>query len=379
MMGLLWSFNVSAHKIGLSRGAYTVKGKDVQAEWTFAKKEIESFIPELKGFTSDSNSVIQDKQVLGKLSELMVSKVEVLGPAKKCPSTLQKASITNKKVKQSKAPKSAEKKSKKGMQSADDDKRKDALTLQVHFRCPQVPKNLKLNFEFFPILTPGHRHIAMFDFGAIQKSHILFRNRKQLELKVLKSQQAKKGKKKVVHELGYLFIYGMEHILFGWDHLAFLLALFLLGGSAKTLFWIITAFTLSHSITLGLSSFGIFVVSGSIIEPAIALSIVYTAGENFFLENNDKRWILTFLFGFIHGFGLAGALVEAQLPANYIPMALLSFNLGIEAAQLIILLLMLPILHYLRKQAWFENKGFHIVNILLILAGLGWFFQRILS
>jgi len=133
---------------------------------------------------------------------------------------------------------------------------------------------------------------------------------------------------------------GFEHILEGWDHLLFVFALFILVRERWKLVGAVTAFTLAHSITLALATFGVLNVPGPPVEAVIALSIVFLAmeivkGEEGRLRlSKQKPWIVCFGFGLLHGLGFAGALADIGLPANDIPAALLAFNLGVEAGQL---------------------------------------------
>jgi hydrogenase/urease accessory protein HupE len=133
---------------------------------------------------------------------------------------------------------------------------------------------------------------------------------------------------------------GFEHILEGWDHLLFVFALFILVREPWRLVGAVTAFTLAHSITLALATFGVLSVPGPPVEAVIALSIVFLAmeivkGEDCrFRLSKQKPWIVCFGFGLLHGLGFAGALAEIGLPSNDIPAALLAFNLGVEVGQL---------------------------------------------
>src|SRR5260221_8258414 len=145
---------------------------------------------------------------------------------------------------------------------------------------------------------------------------------------------------------------GIEHILAGFTHVMFLFGVALVAGRLRTLLLAITAFTLAHSVTLGLATLGHWAPSPSLVEPAIALSIVYVGVENWFVRDASRRWMLTFPFGLIHGFGFAGALREIALPTAQVPLALVSFNLGVEAGQLMVLALVLPILFWLRHLPW---------------------------
>ncbi|TDQ15071.1 HupE/UreJ protein [Algoriphagus boseongensis] len=136
-------------------------------------------------------------------------------------------------------------------------------------------------------------------------------------------------------------IFGIEHILLGYDHLLFVLALIMISSAWKKLIKTITAFTLSHSITLSISALGYTALPGAPVETVIALSIVFLALEVLKFQGgkptltSEKPWLVAFIFGLLHGFGFAGALSEIGLPSNEIPVALATFNFGVELGQLL--------------------------------------------
>ncbi len=137
------------------------------------------------------------------------------------------------------------------------------------------------------------------------------------------------------------FVLGVEHILLGIDHLLFVLALLLIVAGWRKLVGTVTAFTLAHSITLALATLGFVHVPGPPVEAIIALSIVFVVAEIIRGRQGNAGltarwpWIVAFTFGLLHGFGFAGALSEVGLPQTSIPLALLTFNLGVEAGQLL--------------------------------------------
>jgi hydrogenase/urease accessory protein HupE len=134
---------------------------------------------------------------------------------------------------------------------------------------------------------------------------------------------------------------GIEHILTGFDHLCFVLALVMIVGFNRRLVWTVTAFTVAHSITLALATVGVIHVPRPPVEATIALSIVFVASEVIQQQRGreglaaKKPWLIAFAFGLLHGLGFAGALAEIGLPANSIPLALLFFNIGVEIGQLL--------------------------------------------
>jgi hydrogenase/urease accessory protein HupE len=140
------------------------------------------------------------------------------------------------------------------------------------------------------------------------------------------------------------FAAGVEHIMTGYDHLCFLLAVVLWATRVWPVVKIVTAFTISHSITLSLAALQLVNLPSFWVEIAIALSIIYVAVENFFTRKTDGRWRDTFAFGFIHGFGFASGLIELGVPQRAIAPALASFNLGVEAGQIGVVLVVLPLL-----------------------------------
>ncbi len=139
---------------------------------------------------------------------------------------------------------------------------------------------------------------------------------------------------------GAYLVHGVEHILLGFDHLLFVLALILIVRSTRALLWTITAFTLAHSITLALAALGVARVPGPPVEAAIALSILLLASEILPRQRVEPSlmarwpWLVAFSFGLLHGFGFAGALTAVGLPTGDIPLALLAFNVGVELDQL---------------------------------------------
>ena len=154
-------------------------------------------------------------------------------------------------------------------------------------------------------------------------------------------------------------VLGIEHILTGFDHLLFVLALLILVQGARRLIATITAFTLAHSLTLFAATLGWLNVPGRPVEAVIALSIVFVAGEIVHARQGRPGltqrypWIVAFTFGLLHGLGFAGALAEVGLPPLSIPMALLFFNVGVEIGQLIFIAVVLTVMASAR---WFARN-----------------------
>jgi hydrogenase/urease accessory protein HupE len=151
---------------------------------------------------------------------------------------------------------------------------------------------------------------------------------------------------------------GVEHILLGIDHLLFVLALLMIVEGWRKLVATVTAFTLAHSITLAAATLGWVDVPPAPVEAVIALSILFVAAEIVHWRQGKpgitrhKPWLVAFTFGLLHGFGFAGALVEIGLPEHAIPLALLFFNVGVEAGQLLFIAAVLLAWSVLRKVSW---------------------------
>ena len=145
---------------------------------------------------------------------------------------------------------------------------------------------------------------------------------------------------------------GIEHLFFGIDHVLFVLLLLYLVNGFMNLVKVITSFTVAHSITLGLSAFDIVTVSQGPVEALIALSIVMLAAEALHDRKSlihKQPWLITFIFGLLHGLGFAGALAEIGLPEATAVLALLLFNIGIEVGQLVIIAIALGVTYSLQK------------------------------
>ena len=185
---------------------------------------------------------------------------------------------------------------------------------------------------------------------------------------------------------GSYLLLGIEHILGGFDHLLFVLGLLLIVSNARLLIKTITAFTLAHSVTLAVAALGFVYVPQAPVEAVIALSILFLATE---LVKHKRGvagltvrapWLVALSFGLLHGFGFAGALTEVGLPQSDIPLALLFFNVGVEAGQLIFVAGVLVVIWMINKikfrwPVWAEQAPAYAIGSLAAF----WFIQRTVS
>ncbi len=176
------------------------------------------------------------------------------------------------------------------------------------------------------------------------------------------------------------FLLGFKHILpLGFDHILFVMSLFLLSPKLKPILWQSLAFTLAHSVTLGLAMYGVIKPTPAIVEPLIALSILYVALENIFSpELKASRILVVFLFGLVHGMGFAGVLQDLGLPQKSYLSSLVMFNAGVEAGQVTIILAA-----YFLIARWFTNpinyRKYVVIPLSAIIALTAgfWTIQRV--
>lgn len=179
------------------------------------------------------------------------------------------------------------------------------------------------------------------------------------------------------------YIYqGFVHILpKGLDHILFVLALFLFAKRRSTLLWQISAFTLAHTLTLALGIYGIISLPGDIVEPLIALSIVYVGLENIYRAKNNKtshtRMPIIFAFGLLHGLGFASVLADVGLPPSQYALSLISFNIGVELGQLTVIALAFISLLPFRAKGWYQTKLVLALNIAIAIVASYWVIERI--
>jgi len=243
----------------------------------------------------------------------------------------------------------------------------DNLVVPLRFECAAAPAGLVLRDDLADVFGPDYHTLANITWPGGNAQYMFQPDRR--EARVALASRTAQG-------LWSFFTLGMQHILIGYDHLLFLLALILRGGDLWSLLRIITAFTIAHSITLGLAAFEVIVLPGRLVEGAIALSIAYVAAENLMSKRPaSHRWAVSFVFGLVHGVGFSSVLRELGLPREGLLWTLLSFNLGVEAGQATFVVAALPLLLYLRRSP-FEVPVVTAVSAIVLVAGLALFGQR---
>jgi hydrogenase/urease accessory protein HupE len=243
----------------------------------------------------------------------------------------------------------------------------DGLRIVLEAVCPAPPPRVSIEALFLGQLPFGHRHLV--EAGDVRTTLTV-------------------GKRSFVFARGGategragILLLGVEHVVRGIDHLLFVVALALSARSARPLILAITAFTIGHSISLACATFGLFAPSSRWVEPVIALSIAWAAGQNLRTSTAGPergRWPITLGFGVVHGFGLATGLRELFVGRAELPLALALFNAGVEIGQLVALVVVVPALILIRRSVHGE-RVVTTLNGALVLTGVLWFVARIVS
>ncbi|MBI2388545.1 MAG: HupE/UreJ family protein [Deltaproteobacteria bacterium] len=353
----------SAHETGLSRGHYAVEGAAVTATLIFARRDVAraAGVP----LPDDAPVATLPADAHERLSSTFARGLVVSGDGAPCPAVLEGAAPNE----------------------------NDGIALTLRARCAAAPRSVQVETTFLFAMPFGHRHLARTAAGeaALTVSHRTFSLSSAPHSSPFAS--AKGSSPFASAERSSPFAsaerstwrtflgMGVEHILTGYDHLVFLLGLVVLGGALRRLLVIVTAFTVGHSISLALATLGVVTVPSRVVEPLIAASIVYVGVENLWALRTNRtpraRWVLTLVFGFVHGFGFADALRTLQLPRAELPKALALFNGGVELGQLVVLALLVPLGWAAARRPTLRARALPVINGSIALAGLAWLLARI--
>lgn len=346
-----------AHELGLSRGDYLVEPRSggeavVRATLAFARRDAMALAP---GLDADRDGALTEAEMAAggpALATRVLDGVTVTAGGTPC----ERAPDGSRLVEE------------------------DGLEVRGSFTC-RGEGELAIDVSLLDALATGHRHLAKVSReGRIEEAML---HRRDRTVRLAAAVDGGPPPEPAAPPVLAFFVIGIEHIVFGWDHVVFLVGLVLVAGfgerRARGIVLAVTAFTLAHSITLALAVLGLVVPSGEIIEPLIALSVAYVGVENFLVKDPSRRWRVTLPFGLVHGFGFAGALGEVGLPAGQVPAALALFNLGVEAGQLAILAVLLPVVFVLARQPAYARWGVRLASGAIVLAGLFWFAERVIG
>jgi hydrogenase/urease accessory protein HupE len=250
----------------------------------------------------------------------------------------------------------------------------DQTAVEMTWAAPaSSPGKVTVAADVFPY-DPNHQtFVNVYEGGALTRQEVLSHQRDTFDLFV--------GSRQGLWAVFTAFTAsGIHHIAIGPDHILFIVGLLLLGGSIRRLLAIVTAFTLGHSLTLALATLQIVDPPSRLVEPAIALSIVYVGADNLLVgtRGRDVRpWVALF-FGLVHGFGFASVLRETGLPPRALGLSLFSFNLGVEIGQAAIVLIVASALAALRdRNALWAARIATAGSVCVVCAGAFWFVERV--
>jgi hydrogenase/urease accessory protein HupE len=248
---------------------------------------------------------------------------------------------------------------------------------RVDYECKRTAADVTVEYDLFFDLDPMHQGLARVQLpGQPERQHVFRGASRTLRLD--------RPVTLFDHLRDYLVL-GMEHIFTGYDHLAFLFGLLLvacargLRPGLRYIVGIVTAFTVAHSVTLIAAGLGWVRLPSRFVESAIALSIAYVAVENLAVRDPKHRWLLTFFFGLVHGFGFASVLAEIGLPPSDVIPSLVSFNVGVELGQLTVVCAVAPLLLWLVPRYGQSARVRTVVSIVLLVLSSYWFFERVLG
>jgi HupE / UreJ protein len=249
----------------------------------------------------------------------------------------------------------------------------DSVEVLWHAPAQGTTGRLTIGAHLFPYDPVHQTFINVYEGGALMRQEILSRERTSVDFFTGTRQ-------------GLLAVFttftasGIHHIAIGPDHILFIIGLLLPGGSLTRLLVIVTAFTLGHSVTLALATLQILDPPARIIEPAIALSIVYVGADNLLAgtKGRDVRAWVALFFGLVHGFGFASVLRETGLPNRALGMSLFSFNLGVEIGQALIVVIVATVLGRVRQRnAVLAGRIATVGSVAVMMAGAFWFVERV--
>jgi hypothetical protein len=253
--------------------------------------------------------------------------------------------------------------------------------------CPSRTQSLALTYRLLFDIDQLHRGLLRLELDGVPHTAVLGPDTGVLDVKA--------GETSRLAQFGLYLVEGTWHIWIGFDHILFLLSLLLPAvlvhearrwtgvGSFRAalteVLWVVTAFTVAHSITLSIAALQIVELPSRFVESAIAASVVLAAANNLWPVVERRRWLVAFGFGLIHGFGFASVLTELGLPKDALVLSLLGFNVGVEIGQLVVVACFLPVAYLLRNTRLYRKGVFVGGSALIMLVALVWLAERVFN
>lgn len=341
-----------AHTMGLSSGRYEAMGSLVHVEIAVARAEL---LGSCAGLDADSDQTISPSELARAPDCLdLRGKLQVTADGAPCIASPVDASLTE----------------------------SDGAMLRLTFTCPARPERVAIDDAWLARLPASHTHVARAK-GREERDLVVTGKNTRFEIEPSDPAPAPPSGPRKEGAQPSLFQLGVTHILGsgGLDHLAFLLGLVLVPGvlgraRARALLVAITAFSVGHTLSLALSVSGVFVPSARFVEPLIALSIAWVGAENLLAKVPGRRALVTLPFGFVHGFGFAASL--RQIMGTGVGLSLFTFNLGVEAGQVVAVLPMIAMAYGLGRGGVLGERIRRVSNVGLVAGGVGLAIARLL-
>jgi hypothetical protein len=357
---LLMGAPVLAHKASDSYLVLDVRGQQVAGQWDIALRDIDFAI----GLDADGNGEITWGELRARHTEVAAWALSAL--------TLERGGVCPLQVTQ---------------HQVDEHTDVTYAVLKLAGTCPSAEGELGVNYRLLFDEDALHRGLLRVDLDGVTHSAIMAPD--------AALQRFSAEKPSLLAQFGQFFVQGVWHIWIGFDHILFLLSLLLpvvlvreagrwrgvgrFGEALREVLWVVTSFTVAHSITLSLAALGLVSLPSRLVESAIAFSVVLAALNNLKPVVNQRRWLIAFVFGLIHGFGFASVLAELGLPADTLVLSLVGFNVGVEAGQLAIVAVFLPVAFWLRNTGLYRQGVFVGGSLLTLLIALVWLAERALD
>ena len=347
-----------AHKASDSYLSLNVQGRQVSGQWDIALRDIDFAI----GLDADGNGDITWGELRTQQAAVVSWALQTLTLTRGHPCDLQTTQM-----------------------QVDTHTDGSYAVLQLAGQCPAASGDLALNYRLLFDVDALHRGLVRLDLDGLTHATVMAPgNSRQSFSPAEVSQMA---------QFGEFFVQGVWHIWIGYDHVLFLLSLLLpvvlvptpqgwrgvnrLGQALHEVLWVVTAFTVAHSITLSLAALGVLQLPSRLVESAIAVSVMLAAFNNIYPLVSRRRWLAAFGFGLIHGFGFASVLAELGLPQQALVLSLVGFNLGVEMGQLAIVMVFLPVIFALRHTRFYRRVVFAGGSLLIVGVALVWLVERV--